>query len=100
MTTGHTFRGDPIQLSGIASATTYGFWGSDEIEALRVDFTTQSTFEDRFQTWKAIQELFYHQVPKMKVADQRSYQAMAANLGGWDPTVQVEAKLWNVWIED
>ena len=100
MTTGHTFRADPIQLSGIASAETYGFWGSPAIEELRVPFTAEHEFEVRFGIWEDIQTLFYHAVPKMKVADQSGFHAMSANLRGWDPAVQIQAKHWNEWFEE
>ena len=100
MTTAHTFRADPIQLSGIASAETYGFWGSPAIEELRTRFTSESEFDVRFGIWEEIQTLFYHEVPKMKVADQKGFQAMSASVRGWDPAVQIQAKHWNLWLEE
>jgi peptide/nickel transport system substrate-binding protein len=100
MTTSHTFRADPIQLSGIGSATTYGFWSSPEIEDLREQFTTESDFDVRYGIWEEIQTLYYTEVPRIKVADQRVFHGMSANLRGWTPTVQMQVAHWNHWLDE
>jgi peptide/nickel transport system substrate-binding protein len=99
-TTGITFRIDPIQLPFMQGTTWPGWWGTDEKVDLTRQLQSESDFDTRFAIWEDIQELFYDEVPLIKIADQWNLNAMSPQVQGFEPVVQLSAVFYNVWLSN
>jgi peptide/nickel transport system substrate-binding protein len=99
-TTGITFRIDPVMLPFMMGTTWPGWWGTDRKVELTRQLQQETDFEDRFAIWEELQELFYEEVPLIKVADAFNLNARSPLVQGFEPFVQLSPVFWNVWLED
>jgi peptide/nickel transport system substrate-binding protein len=99
-TTGITFRIDPIQLPFMQGTTWPGWWGTDDKVELTQQLQSESDFDTRFGIWEDIQDLFYDEVPLIKVADELELNAKSPLVQNFTPLVQLSAVFYNVWLED
>ena len=51
------------------SSTTPGWWKNEEIQALLENMRLETDHNKRYEMWERIQELFYEEVPYVKVGD-------------------------------
>ena len=99
-TTGITFRIDPVMLPFMMGTTWPGWWDSDRKVELTAELQQETDFDARFEIWEEIQELFYEEVPLIKIADQFNLNARSPQLQGFEGFVQLSPSFWNVWLED
>jgi peptide/nickel transport system substrate-binding protein len=99
-TTGITFRIDPVLLPFMMGTTWPGWWGSDRKVELTRQLQREVDYDDRFAIWEDLQELFYEEVPLIKISDQFNLNAMSPNVRGFQPFVQLSPFFWNVWLEE
>jgi len=67
---------DPILLTFLNEGYP-GWWATPEITALRAEFTGTADLTQRKAVWDKIQELYYEQVPAIKVGDAYSFDIMS-----------------------
>ncbi len=99
-TTGITFRIDPVMLPFMMGTTWPGWWDSDRKVQLTAELQQETDFDARFAIWEEIQELFYEEVPLIKIADQFNLNARSPQLQGFEGFVQLSPSFWNVWLEE
>ena len=99
-TTGITFRIDPVMFPFMMGTSWPGWWDSDRKVELTAELQQETDFDTRFEIWEEIQELFYEEVPLIKIADQFNLNARSPRLQGFEPFVQLSPFFWNVWMDD
>jgi peptide/nickel transport system substrate-binding protein len=99
-TTAMAFRIDPVGLPFMMGTTWPGWWDSDRKVELTEQLQQEIEFEDRVAIWEDVQELFYEEVPLIKIADQFSLNARSPQLRGFQPFVQLSPFFWNVWLDE
>jgi peptide/nickel transport system substrate-binding protein len=99
-TTGNTFRVDPVMQPYVAGTSWPGWWDSEEKVELSNRLLTESDFDTRYEIFEEFQELFYEEVPIIKIADEATFNARSASLGGFTGQIQLSPAFWNIWIED
>jgi peptide/nickel transport system substrate-binding protein len=98
-TTGNTFRVDPVMQPYVAGTSWPGWWDSEEKVQLSNQLLTESDFDTRYEIFEQFQELFYEEVPIIKIADEATFNARSASLGGFTGQIQLSPAFWNMWIE-
>ena len=98
-TTGHTFRPEPLALTFVPGPEHDGWWDTPDKNALSEELQRESEHEARFAIWEDIQQLFYEEVPRIKIGDRIQMHAMSANLRGWTETVHLQVSHVNHWLE-
>jgi peptide/nickel transport system substrate-binding protein len=99
-TTGITFRPDPVMLPFMQGCDWPGWWCSDQKVELTTQLQSESTFEARYAVWEQLQELFYDEVPLVKIGDSLGVTATSARLKGVPEMTQLSPVFWNSWLED
>ncbi|MEX2425291.1 MAG: ABC transporter substrate-binding protein [Thermomicrobiaceae bacterium] len=100
-TTGISFRVDPIQLPPLQGCDWPGWWCSDEKVEWNAPLEQAPEFEDRFEAFEEIQQLFYEQVPMIKFGDTISITARSPMLQNFQSTpTQLQPAFWNIWLEE
>lgn len=99
-TTWISFRIDPAQHAFIAGTSWPGWWDSEQKLEIVGRLNREIEFEDRFAALEELQELFYEEVPLIKVADKREVNARSPRMQNFVPLVQLTAAFYNVWLED
>lgn len=99
-TTGNTFRVDPVMQPYVAGTSWPGWWDSEEKVELSNRLLTESDFDTRFEIFEEFQELFYEEVPIIKIADEATFNARSASIGGFTGQIQLAPAFWNMWLED
>ena len=99
-TTGITFRPDPVMLPFMQGCGWPGWWCSDEKVELTAQLQSEPEFEARFEIWEQLQELFYDEVPLIKIGDTLGVNASSARLKGDRSMTQIAPAFWNNWIEE
>jgi peptide/nickel transport system substrate-binding protein len=99
-TTVITFRIDPVMFPFMMGTSWPGWWGTDQKVELTGQLQQETEFDERFEIWEELQELFYEEVPLIKIADQFNLNARSPRLRGFEPFVQLSPFFWNVWLED
>ncbi len=94
--TGFTFRADPTMMV-VVSPTYAGWWENDELQSLLDEIAIEEDFEVRFKLWEQVQELFYDDVPTVKIGDYSNLRILRDNVKGF--TNMNEIFFWNVWVE-
>jgi peptide/nickel transport system substrate-binding protein len=67
---------DPILLTFLNEGYP-GWWATPEITELRKQFTSTADLTQRKAVWDKIQELYYEQVPAIKVGDAYSFDVIS-----------------------
>ena len=93
--TGYTNRPDPTQCSFLNSAVP-GWWDNEEKTALLNEMLVNSDQARRQACLDRIQELFYEDVPYVKVCDYSTMRLMSDKLINF--TDMDEIFFWNTWI--
>lgn len=94
----HTYRFHPILHSHL-KATSYGhgWWTNEEKEELVDELVLTKTYDEAFRIWEQIQELYYEDVPLVKIGDFFEYAIATSALKGY--ANMPEPFFWNVWVE-
>jgi peptide/nickel transport system substrate-binding protein len=99
-TTFISFAPDPLVSTFIATTSWPGWWDTDEKVELVAQIEQETDFEIRFEAWEQLQELFYEQVPMIKLGDDMDFNARSPRLQGFEPVTQLGVAFWNMWVED
>lgn len=91
----HTFVPEPSLIT-IMNPSYPGWWDTPEKRAALAAFDTETDPAKRVEDWKAIQTLFYSQVPAVKVGDFYNLAAMSKRMSGYTTTPW--PFFWNVRI--
>jgi peptide/nickel transport system substrate-binding protein len=94
------FTIDPALFPWIAGTTWPGWWDSERKVELSGQLLSESDFDTRFAIWEELQELFYDEVPIIKLGDRIRFSPYSARLQGLDLLTQLGVPLWNTWVED
>jgi peptide/nickel transport system substrate-binding protein len=84
------------------SPTYAGWWDTPEIRALRGELNRLVRFEDRYEQWGKIMDLWYEQVPALKFGDAFQLHLMRSEVkGGYGTTYpdMTSPYFWNAWYE-
>ncbi len=99
-TTTHSFRPEPLALTPIPGPEHDGWWDTPEKNALVEDLQREAEHSVRFEIWEGIQELWYQQVPRIKLGDIIDMHAMSVNLRGWNGITHLQVAHFNHWLEE
>ncbi len=94
--TGFTFRADPTMMA-VVRPSYAGWWENDDLEALLNEIAIEEDFEVRFELWEEVQELFYEEVPTVKIGDYSNLRIIRDNVEGF--ANMNEIFFWNVSIQ-
>jgi peptide/nickel transport system substrate-binding protein len=99
-TTFLSFRPDPIMLPPMQGTTWPGWWGTEDKVRLLRQMHEETDFDSRFEYFEELQDVFYNEVPLIKVADAMTLNAQSPRLQGFEGFIQLAAIFYNVWLED
>jgi peptide/nickel transport system substrate-binding protein len=99
-TTGISFRVDPIQLPPFQGCGWPGWWCTDEKVEWNERLEREPAFEDRYEAFERLQELFYKEVPMIKFGDTIAISARSPRLRNFVTPTQLQPAFWNVWLDD
>ena len=91
-----SFRPDPVMRNLTCSAT--GWWCDEAKDQLLADLQTESDYDVRFAIWEQVQQLFYEDVPRLKIGNTLRVNVHAANLHQIGPT-GMQPDFSNAWLE-
>jgi peptide/nickel transport system substrate-binding protein len=94
--TGYTMRPDPV-LNTFMSSSVPGWWENAEVQGLLEDMRREVDFDKRYAMWERIQELFYEEVPYVKVGDYATLRLLSERVQNFKKTPDIF--FWNVWLE-
>ena len=96
-TTGFVFSpADPTAQDVFLSAKWPGWWTSDKKEAALQQFTQTVAPDKRKAAWSQLQDLFYQEVPVIKLGDYYLLNVSQSWMKGFVNTPNLF--LWNVWL--
>ncbi len=99
-TTFISFAPDPLVSTFVATTSWPGWWDTEEKVELVSQIEQETDFDVRFEAWEQLQELFYEQVPMIKLGDDMDFNARSPRLQGFEPITQLGVAFWNMWVED
>ncbi len=91
---------DPALIVFIAQDTWPGWWDTEPKQELAAQLREETDFDARYALWEEMHELFYEEVPVIKLGDIYQIYARSANLHGFEPHILQGAFLWNTWLEE
>ncbi len=95
--TGFTFRADPTMM--VVMRPTYaGWWENEEVQELLAEMSVEEEFEIRYELWERAQEIFYEDVPTVKIGDYSNLRILRDNVKGFQHMNEIF--FWNVWLEN
>lgn len=99
-TTGFSFRVDPVGMPPISGCSWPGWWCTDaKVEAVgRLQGETE--FDARYEALEDLQELWYSDVPGIKLGDTFGISARSARIQNFITLTQLQPEFVNVWLED
>jgi peptide/nickel transport system substrate-binding protein len=99
-TTGFSFRVDPVGMPPISGCSWPGWWCTDaKVEA--VDrLQGEIEFEARYEALEDLQNLWYTDVPGIKLADTPGLSARSASVKNFITLTQLQPEFVNIWLED
>ncbi len=95
--TGYTNRPDPTLVS-FMNKENPGWWKNEEKEELLTRMLVELDPVKRLESWERIQELFYQDVPYVKVCDYATLRIMGDNVMNFPDSEEIY--FWNVWLKD
>ena len=95
--TGFTMRGDPL-LNPFFNSSVAGWWVNEEVEQLKNKLAVESNFEKRYAMVERIQELFYEDVPYIKIGDYATLRLLHKRVQNFKNLSDIF--FWNVWVEN
>jgi peptide/nickel transport system substrate-binding protein len=93
-----TFRPDPIMRNLTCEAS--GWWCDEEKDELLRLVQIESSFDERFAIWEEVQQLFYEQVPRIKIGDTYPILARSPRIQNFPAMTQLQPAFWNSWLDD
>ncbi|HEV2128800.1 MAG TPA: ABC transporter substrate-binding protein [Thermomicrobiales bacterium] len=99
-TDSYVFRPDPVLIAAFASCTATGKWCTDEKTTLMEQLQTLQDGEERFAAFENFQQLFYEQVPAIKITNQFGVAALAFDVRGLlnEMHFEIEPEFANAWL--
>lgn len=94
--TGVTFRPDPTMMV-VLNPTYAGWWESPKLLDLMDKLGKETDTEKRYQLMEQVQELFYEEVPTVKVGDYANLRIYSKSVKGFKNMNEIF--FWNVWKE-
>ncbi|MDN5323575.1 MAG: peptide/nickel transport system substrate-binding protein [Clostridia bacterium] len=94
--TGMTLKPDPTMFTAL-NPNYAGWWESPRLIKLLDNLAQETEFNKRYAIMEEIQELFYTEIPTVKVGDYANLRILAKNVKGF--TSMNEIFFWNVWKE-
>ena len=94
--TGYTVKADPT-MNTFLKSTSPGWWENDEVNDLFEKLRFESDFNKRYTMVERIQELFYEDVPYIKVGDYASFRLLHKRVKNFANLPNVF--FWNVSLE-
>jgi peptide/nickel transport system substrate-binding protein len=99
-TTGFSFRVDPVGMPPISGCSWPGWWCTDaKVEAVG-RLQGETNFDDRYEALEDLQELWYSDVPGIKLADTYGISARSAKIQNFITLTQLQPEFVNIWMED
>ncbi len=95
--TGFTFRADPTMMAFLRPSYA-GWWENEEVQALLEEMEQNDNFDDRYAAMEKIQEIFYDDVPVVKIGDYSNLRLLGPDVHGF--MNMNEIFFWNVWLEE
>jgi ABC-type transport system substrate-binding protein len=92
-----SFRPDPIMRNLTCQAT--GWWCNETKDELLANLQSEYDLDKRIAIWEEIQQLFYEDVPRIKIGDSRLLRVQASNLEGISATVGLQPDFSNSWLQ-
>lgn len=74
-----------------------GWWESPKLIKLMDEIAVETDFDNRYKLMEEIQELFYTEVPTIKIGDYANFRVAAENVKGFKNMNEIF--FWNVWKE-
>ena len=78
-----------------------GWWDTPEIQTLRNELNGITEFSARFAKWEEIMDLWYEQIPAIKIGDAFQLHLMSTEIGGGYGSPENPPMLspffWNAW---
>ncbi|NLA26841.1 MAG: ABC transporter substrate-binding protein [Firmicutes bacterium] len=93
--TGMTFRADPTMMV-VITPTYAGWWENDDLVELLAEMAVEEDFAFRYALWEQVQELFYEEVPTVKIGDYSNLRLLREDVRGF--ANMNEIFFWNVWL--
>jgi len=94
--TGMTSKPDPTMFTPL-NPNYAGWWESPKLIELMDKLATETDFEKRYKIMEEVQELFYEEVPTIKIGDYANLRIAAKNVQGFKNMNEIF--FWNVWKE-
>jgi peptide/nickel transport system substrate-binding protein len=94
--TGFTKKVDP-SLNSFLRDNYPGWWSNPEVDKLKKDLARETAFEKRYAIMDRIQEIFYEDVPYIKIGDYATMRVLSDRVKGF--TNKTDVFFWNVWLE-
>ncbi|TVR70789.1 MAG: hypothetical protein EA415_12485, partial [Sphaerobacteraceae bacterium] len=91
---------DPALTVFVASTTWPGWWDTERKVDLAAQLRQETDFDARYALFEELQEVFYEEVPVIKLGDIYQIYARSSELRGFVPLIQQGAFLWNVWFDE
>jgi peptide/nickel transport system substrate-binding protein len=79
------------------SPTWPGFWADPKMVDLTKQFLATVSLSDRQALWKQMQQLYYQDVPSVKMGDYYGFHVARAEVKGYSPN-PAGLFFWNVWL--
>lgn len=95
--TGYTMKADPL-LGSFMKSSVPGWWQNDEVEKLKARMSIETDFEKRYAMMERIQELFYEDVPYIKIGDYATFRLLSSRVKNFKNLSNIF--FWNVRLEE
>lgn len=91
-----SFRPDPVMRNLTKSAT--GWWENEEKDQLLADLQAESDYDERFAIWEQVQQMFYEDVPRLKIGNTMRLLVRSTKLQNVGSTL-LQPEFSNSWLE-
>lgn len=95
--TGYTKKADPL-LGSFMKSSVPGWWQNAEVEELKDKMRVEQNFEKRYAMMERIQELFYEDVPYIKIGDYATFRLLSSRVKNFQNLSNIF--FWNVRLEE
>ena len=92
--TGFTLRPDPTMFTAM-NPNFAGWWENPKLIELMDKLAKETEFSKRYQLMEEVQELFYTDIPTVKIGDYANLRIAANNVHGFENLNEIF--FWNVW---
>jgi peptide/nickel transport system substrate-binding protein len=101
-TNAYVFRPDPILIAAFASCSADGQWCTDPKVEIVSRLKTAQSFEERFEAFEELQQLWYDEAPAVKLVNNFGVAALAASVKNAIESThfEIEPEFTNSWFEE